>query len=184
MVDLLVHPMEGVFVKPLKAHADSRGTFTEIYRREWGVASEMLQWNLVRSQPNVMRGVHLHHTHADYLIVIEGELLLALVDLREDSSTHQQSLLLPVLADPAMGVHIPQGVAHGFYFPGNAIYCYAVSDYWSPHDELGCHWNDPGLHLDWPCVDPILSPRDQTAGSLAAMLRQYDLARASERQAA
>ncbi|WP_339833101.1 dTDP-4-dehydrorhamnose 3,5-epimerase family protein [uncultured Parvibaculum sp.] len=72
-----------------------------------------------------------------------------------------------------VGVTIPTGVCHGFYFPEPSILVYSVTSYWSPDDELGCAWNAPELGLDWPVRNPVLSPRDRTAGSYQQMLDEY-----------
>jgi len=60
-------------------------------------------------------------------------------------------------------VHIPIGVAHGFYAPSETLMSYLVSGYYDGSDELGVRWNDPELEIDWPVADPIVSDRDQTA---------------------
>ena len=49
---------------------------------------------------------------------------------------------------------IPHGVAHGFYFHEPSLHVYAVSAYWDPEDELGCHWADPDLEIPWPAPRP------------------------------
>ena len=51
---------------------------------------------------------------------------------------------------------------------------YGVDFVWSPDDELGCMWNDPGLGLDWPCDNPELSERDQTAGTLETLIAEVN----------
>jgi dTDP-4-dehydrorhamnose 3,5-epimerase-like enzyme len=56
---------------------------------------------------------------------------------------------------------------------------YGVSYYWSHDDELGCHWSDPEMRIDWPCTSPKLSRRDQEAGSLSDLIDV--LSRESER---
>ena len=50
----------GVELHHMKTHADDRGTFTEIFRDEWNVGTTPVQWNVVHSNPNVFRGVHVH----------------------------------------------------------------------------------------------------------------------------
>ena len=40
------------------------------------------QWNMVRSRPNVLRGVHAHRQHIDYLTMVSGIMILGLQDLR------------------------------------------------------------------------------------------------------
>ena len=59
-----------------------------------------MQWNLVSSAPNTLRGVHVHLAHWDYLHVAVGAMLLGLNDMRPWSPTHGQSALLRLAADP------------------------------------------------------------------------------------
>lgn len=161
----------GVQIRRLQPWQDERGTLTEVFRNEWHPDHLPVQWNHVRSRPNVLRGVHVHVRHTDHLIVLGGTMLLGLVDLREETEHFRRSWMIELTgADPTI-VSIPIGMAHGFYFPEPADVLYSVTHYWDPvTDELGCRWDDAGLGLDWPVSDPILSPRDQDAKSLDALL--------------
>lgn len=160
----------GVAVRALTTHADSRGTFTEVFRQEWDLGPPALQWNIVQSRANVLRGVHAHRLHADYLTLAAGEMVLGLHDLRPQSPTWRASLLLRLQADDLHVVAIPVGVAHGFYFPEPATTLYSVSHYFDGSDEVGCRWDAPELGLAWPCDDPLLSERDRNAGSYSDMI--------------
>jgi len=50
---------------------------------------------------------------------------------------------------------------------------YGLTGYWSLSDELGCHFADPALRIDWPDCEPVLSARDRDAGSLAALREAF-----------
>ncbi|MBC2779135.1 dTDP-4-dehydrorhamnose 3,5-epimerase family protein [Parasphingopyxis marina] len=169
--DAAATPISGVVAKSLITHADSRGDLTEIYRKSWSIGSNTpVQWNVVHSAANVMRGVHLHLKHEDILTVLQGEMLLGLSDLRPSSPTHGTGAIVRMPADSPAMIAIPVGVAHGFYFPVPSIHIYGVDFDFDRTDELGCRWNEPGLGIDWPADDPILSERDTDAGSLAQLL--------------
>ena len=155
----------------LRTHDDSRGNLTEIFREEWPGVPPIVQWNFVRSEANVLRGMHVHVTHVDYLIVLEGRILVGLCDLRESGSGRGEIVEMP--GDNSCALVIPNGVAHGFYFPESAAYIYGMTHYWDPvNDEFGCRWDDPALAVPWPaqCAAPRLSERDEAAGPLAVML--------------
>jgi dTDP-4-dehydrorhamnose 3,5-epimerase len=164
---------EGVRLGPLQSNVDGRGCFTEIYRRQWQTGIDPVQWNVVQSNGNVLRGVHLHRRHADYLCVVGGEMFLGLHDARPDSASSGLSAILTLSADAISTIYIPIGVAHGFYFPQPSIHVYAVSEYWDPADELGCHWRSPELGFEWPCTEPLLSQRDQSLGDYASMIAAF-----------
>ncbi|MDG1462295.1 MAG: dTDP-4-dehydrorhamnose 3,5-epimerase family protein [Gammaproteobacteria bacterium] len=158
----------GVILKKLTIHQDDRGALTEIFRESWGFGDQALQWNFVKSEANVMRGLHAHIKHSDYLTVLSGEMLLGLHDFRPNSSTYQESCFMRInCKDPHM-INIPVG--HGFYFDQPCLHINGVSKYFSPEDELGCLWNDELLNLNWPCKDPLLSERDKNAISYTQLL--------------
>jgi hypothetical protein len=89
----------GVRLYELKTHVDHRGEFTELFRETWSLGPRPLQWNLVWSSANVLRGVHVHREHADYLTVGAGELILGLHDMRPSAATYGRSMLLRLRAD-------------------------------------------------------------------------------------
>ncbi len=170
---------DGVVIRRLATIADERGQLAEVYRREWCPRAESVQWNCTRSHENVLRGVHVHVRHEDYLFVASGRMLLGLCDIRKGSATNGLRSQLTLDGERWSSVSIPTGVAHGFYFLQPSLMLYGLTESWDPADELGCRWDDPALGLDWPATNPILSRRDRDAVSFADMVRAYE-ARASE----
>lgn len=164
---------EGVVIRALTRHADSRGSLTEIYRASWSMGCEPLQINAMSSVAGTLRGVHVHVRHADHLALIAGRMLLGLHDLRGESATRGLSWLTEIDAERPQAVVIPVGVAHGFYFPVASVLVYGVSHYWNSADELGCQWDAAELNLAWPTRAPILSQRDDEAGDYATMCRLF-----------
>lgn len=162
----------GVELRALVPHGDERGVFTELYREEWGPLSSFKQWNAVHSNANVLRGVHVHRVHDDYLTVVLGRVIFGLVDLRAQSPTFRQSTTVEIDAQEPRSLLIPHGVAHGFYFAEASVHVYAVSEYWNLDDELGCRWDDPELGIDWGGIDPLISQRDSDLRSYAALIEQ------------
>lgn len=166
----------GVELHHMQTHIDDRGSFTEIFREEWNVGTTPVQWNVVHSNPNVFRGVHVHKKHWDYLTIINGKASIALKDLRKTSNTNNLTRVINVSGSKFTGIVIPPGVAHAFYFHTHATHVYAVSEYWNTDDELACNWNDAELGIEWPFNgEPHLSERDANAGSLSEMIRQLEL---------
>jgi dTDP-4-dehydrorhamnose 3,5-epimerase len=159
----------GVLHQPLEPRADERGVFTELFRDSWSLEVNPVQWNGVTSVANVLRGVHAHWQHADYLTVFTGRATIGLHDLREGSATEGLGATVELRADQPTGLVVPPGVAHGFYFHEPSLHIYAVDHEWDLADELGCRWDEPGLGIDWPCERPLLSPRDDGLGSLSEL---------------
>ena len=160
----------GVRVRPLTMHRDDRGAFTEIFREMWDTGAEPIQWGLMDSGANVLRGVHVHVNHVDYVVVVSGRVLVGLRDLRRGSPTYGLSTLLDLRGDALTGLTIPPGIAHGLYWPEPALVVLGVSHYWDPTDELGCQWDDPALEIPWPVTAPHLSKRDAAGPPLSEIL--------------
>lgn len=160
---------QGVELVSLTPHSDERGTFTELFRDEWALGVAPTQWNAVRSDAGVLRGVHAHLSHADYLTVPLGEATIGLRDLRPASPTHGLSTTVQLGSDHPAALTIPPGVAHGFLFHAPSLHVYAVSHYWDKADELGCRWDDGGLEIPWPAEPRLVSSRDAGLGTLAQL---------------
>jgi dTDP-4-dehydrorhamnose 3,5-epimerase len=162
----------GALLQRLDAHADERGVFTELYRLEWETGVQPVQWNAVWSEPGVIRGVHVHVRHDDYLTVPVGRASVGLRDLRRGSPTEGLAVVIELGRHAPAALVIPHGVAHGFYFHEPSFHVYAVSEYWDPADELGCRWDDPELGIPWPVATARVSDRDREAQPLAALLAE------------
>ena len=160
----------GARLRHLLVHADERGSLAEVFRAEWDTGARPIQWNLSHSEPNVLRGVHVHPRHTDYLVVVRGRATIGLRDLRRGSPSEGRVVLLDLHGDRPAALTIPPGVAHGFLFHETSIHIYGVSEYWQPADELRCHWADPDLEMAWPIDNPRVSRPDAEAPPLAAIL--------------
>jgi dTDP-4-dehydrorhamnose 3,5-epimerase len=169
--------IRGVRLRDLEPHADARGVFLELHRCEWDTGVEPVQWNAVSSRRGVLRGVHCHWRHEDYLVILEGSASVGLCDLRPDSPTYREAACLRLEGRVPQAITVPTGVAHGFYYHETSIHLYAVSHYWSLDDELGCRWDDPALGIAWPQGVAELSPRDAALPPLAQLERQLLVAR-------
>jgi dTDP-4-dehydrorhamnose 3,5-epimerase len=159
----------GVRLVPLTPHGDERGVFTELFRATWDTGVTPVQWNVVSSNANVLRGVHAHVRHTDYLTLAVGRASIGLHDLRAESPTEGLGTTVDLDADEPAALVIPVGVAHGFYFHSSSVHVYAVSHEFDPADELGCRWDDPELDVAWPCTKPMISSRDEALGSLSEL---------------
>jgi dTDP-4-dehydrorhamnose 3,5-epimerase len=160
----------GVTLTELTPHADERGVFTELFRASWELGVSPVQWNSVSSKVNVLRGVHAHVRHTDYLTLAVGRATIGLHDLRPGSSTEGLGTTVELDADAPTALAIPVGVAHGFYFHAAlSVHVYAVSHEFDPADDIGCRWDDPALGIAWPCSEPLISPRDQALGPLSEL---------------
>jgi len=157
---------DGVRLDALKVHVDERGWLAEIFRGEWSGLPPVRQWNVTMSDANVLRGMHVHFKHTDYLTVIKGRISVAFLDLRPRSRTYRKSALIELASDRLAAIVIPNGVLHGFYHHDESIYVLGCDRYYSPGEDLYCRWNDPALGIAWPCSNPVVGERDRAAPSL------------------
>ena len=180
----------GVRYGSIVRHADSRGSFREIWRASAfpalgqaetgappGVEPRFVQANLSSSATGVLRGIHYHRHQLDYWTVTAGRALVALVDVRPlvDGSGPRAIVETRELATDDWVV-IPAGVAHGFLALEPLELLYLVTNEFDGSDELGFAWDDPAVGVPWPAVPgtpdgkPILSDRDRSNPSLAELV--------------
>jgi dTDP-4-dehydrorhamnose 3,5-epimerase len=165
----------GVGLRRIDTRLDHRGGLAEVYREEWAHGALAVQWNLVHSAGGVVRGVHVHPLHDDYVVVVDGRIVFGLRDLRRGSPSEGVTLSLEVKADEPYALTIPRGVAHGFCHLEPTTLLVGVNRGYDPvHDELEVHWQDPALGIEWPLDEAVLSDRDANAGTLSELLDRLE----------
>jgi dTDP-4-dehydrorhamnose 3,5-epimerase len=180
--------LRGVRFGAVVRHADSRGSFRELWRASTfpaleatgapaGTEPRFVQANLSTSAVGVLRGLHYHRRQLDYWTVATGRALVALVDVRPllDGSGDRALVETRELAADDWVV-IPAGVAHGFLALEPLELLYLVTNEFDGSDELGFAWDDPAVGVPWPEVPgtpdgrPILSDRDRSNPPLADLV--------------
>lgn len=164
----------GVTTYPLAPNLDLRGSVTEIFREEWAATLRPIQWNAVVTSPGVMRGVHVHARHDDYIAVVRGRVAIGLSDLRRASHVAGTGWVLDIHEKDPLAVSIPAGVAHGIYTFDDSVLMYGVSQYYDPTDEFVCDWREPGLGIAWPVGEAIISDRDALGRPLSVVLEEIE----------
>src|SRR5438309_3580335 len=108
--------IDGVRWGAIRAHADERGAFREVWRASaFAGAPPFVQANLSRSKAGVLRALHYHRKQVDHWIVVTGRVFVALVDLRplrSDAKARPPIETRTLSGDET--VTIPTHVAHGF----------------------------------------------------------------------
>lgn len=152
-------PIEGLCIIEPAVHGDSRGYFMETYNQrdmaENGLNMVFVQDNQSMSTKGVLRGLHTQkeHPQGKLVRVIQGRVFDVAVDLRPGSETYGKWYGLELSAENKKQFYIPQGFAHGFLvLSDTAEFCYKVTDFYHPNDELGIAWNDPTIGIEWPEV--------------------------------
>jgi dTDP-4-dehydrorhamnose 3,5-epimerase len=166
--------LAGTYIIEPDVFSDSRGFFLETYNsREFeklGIKLDFVQDNWSRSVKNTVRGLHYQiNPGQDKLVrVMSGEIFDVAVDIRQNSPTFGQWESCRLSFENKRQFFIPKGFAHGFcVISDTADLVYKCSDFYSPKDERGIIWNDPGIGVEWPVDgEPILSKRDLASPTL------------------
>lgn len=152
-------PIEGLCIIEPAVHGDSRGYFMETYNQrdmaEAGLDMVFVQDNQSMSVKGVLRGMHTQkeHPQGKLVRVIQGRVFDVAVDLRAGSQTYGQWYGIELSAENKKQFYVPEGFAHGFLvLSDTAEFCYKVTDFYHPNDELGFAWNDPSIGIQWPGV--------------------------------
>lgn len=150
--------ISGVYILEPKVFGDNRGYFMETYRQEDFDAhvapTVFVQDNESRSTRGVLRGLHYQRgewSQAKLVRVIEGRVVDVAVDLRRDSPTFLQHVMVELSAENKRQLFIPRGFAHGFLvLSETATFTYKVDNRYAPEAECSIRYNDPTLNIQWP----------------------------------
>jgi dTDP-4-dehydrorhamnose 3,5-epimerase len=156
--------------------SDHRGSFMETYHedryRNAGISERFVQDNFSRSIRNTLRGLHFQEPQAQGKLVmaLEGTVYDVVVDIRKGSPSFGKWYGIELSGDTLQQMYIPPGCAHGFCVTSaTASFLYKCTAYYSPTYDHGILWNDQTLGIHWPISEPILSSKDQSLRTLAAM---------------
>ena len=154
--------LEGVEFHLLNEHNDPRGSFTEIFQKHWESCIDPVQWSVVKSEPNVFRGMHYHDRHDEYFCLISGRCVVGLKDVRTGSPTFENFSLYEFNGDDPAALTFPRGILHGWYFFEPSLHIQSVSESYKDYhtdDNFGCSWDDKDLGIPWPFEKAIISER-------------------------
>jgi dTDP-4-dehydrorhamnose 3,5-epimerase len=154
---------------------DERGHFLETYSKknlaDAGISDEFVQDNESVSRKHVLRGLHFQappHAQGKLVRVARGAALDVAVDIRKNSPTYGQYVSVMLDAVAKKMFWIPAGFAHGFVaLEDHTVFQYKCTGYYHKEAEGALRWDDPLLSINWGVDAPIVSAKDQQAGSFA-----------------
>jgi dTDP-4-dehydrorhamnose 3,5-epimerase len=160
-----------LILKP-KVFVDDRGNFCETYNKQvfaaHGLDMDFVQDNQSVSHKGVVRGLHLQvppFAQGKLVRVVHGSAIDVAVDLRKQSPTFGQHVMVELNAKDPILFWIPEGFAHGFAaLEDNTIFQYKVTNYYDKNSERAILWNDPDLNIQWNIKNPIVSQKDLESG--------------------
>src|SRR5690606_37584301 len=121
------------------------------------------------------RGLHYQTSPGQAKLVraARGTIFDVAVDIRPDSPTFGRWEGHVLDDRDHHQLFVPVGFAHGFcVLSESADVVYKVSTPYHPAEERSLAFDDPDLAIDWPVTDPLVSERDRTAESFAALRRR------------
>lgn len=160
-----------------RVFGDERGFFLETFQAERyaecaGIAEPFVQDNHSRSGRHVLRGLHFQKTkpQGKLVRVVSGEVFDVAVDIRRDSPTFGRWASALLSDENKRQFWVPPGLAHGFVvLSETADFEYKCTQYYDPSDEGCLLWSDPGLAIDWPVDNPLLSAKDALGSTLSEL---------------
>ena len=165
----------GCEIVPIAPNRDSRGCLNEIFRQTWAGAFPAVQWNACVSEAQVVRGAHVHVDFSEFYTLPQGQVVIALADIRKSSPSFRKSTHFEWSDSDGQAVVVPPGVAHVVFFQRPSVLVFGLSDFWKQeYDNLGCQWNAPELGVSWPLADPRRSDRDCHSGSFSDMIEAFE----------
>jgi len=148
---------------------DDRGYFTEQFRKSQLLEDpeiyflndvEFMQANQSSSKKGVIRGLHFQwNPNMGKLVrTLSGHMVDLVLDIREGSPTQGKIVGydMPANNDRKYDewIWVPEGFAHGNYFPESGMIEYMCSSEYSPQCEAGI--SPLSKDLDWSLCDPKL----------------------------
>ncbi|MEM6736406.1 MAG: dTDP-4-dehydrorhamnose 3,5-epimerase [Bacteroidota bacterium] len=157
---------------------DKRGFFYEGFNAEkfeaiTGLNFTPKQLNQSGSVRGVLRGLHFQlqpKAQAKLINCIQGELLDVAVDLRKNSPTFKQHIVVRLSDENKKLLYVPKGFAHGFQVLSDyAKLIYQVDEVYSSAHDSGIAYDDPHLNISWIGTESeiILSNRDRQLKNLS-----------------
>ncbi len=179
-MDFISTDIEGVCLIKPDMFCDQRGFFMETFNQgkyaDGGVPYSFVQDNMSSSGRGTLRGLHyqLKKPQGKLVFVLKGDIFDVAVDIRRGSPTFGRWVGYTLSDSSRYQLFVPPGFAHGFmvlsetaevYYKCTDLYCY--------EDEYGLLWSDPKIGIEWPGQEVILSEKDISLPTLAAINEQY-----------
>lgn len=160
---------DGPVLVELEAREDARGLFARTFDRAVfaaaGLEAVVDQANLsVNHRAGTLRGMHYQTASAPEAKLVRctrGAVVDVAVDVRPDSPTYLQHVMVELSAENRRALYVPPLFAHGYQtLEDHTDVAYQVSGAYSPDHERGLRHDDPALSLAWPLPVVELSAKD------------------------
>lgn len=176
--------IDGAWIGQSPIYSDERGFFREWFKSsdlELAIGSEfeVAQSNLSMSHRGAMRGIHYSLApigQAKWITCVSGSIWDVVVDIRPSSPTFKRWIGVLLSADNGKAIFISKDLGHGFMsLEDNSVVSYMLTSPYSPAEEFEINPLDPELGIGWPLADHVMSPKDESAPTLAMRLAEGKL---------
>jgi dTDP-4-dehydrorhamnose 3,5-epimerase len=168
----------GVVLVDIERVIDERGFFARTWCADEFAAAGLpnafvqtsVSWNQHR---RTLRGMHWQaapHGEGKLVRCSRGALVDVVVDLRPDSETYLEHLVVELDHESRRAVFIPAGLAHGFLsLTDRTEVVYQMDTPYVPAAARGARWDDPAFAIRWPTTPAVISERDRSYPDFAAV---------------
>lgn len=164
--------LHGAFVIELEGREDERGFFARTFCQEefeaCGLNPRVAQCNVSFNRiKGTLRGMHYQaapYEEAKLVRCTMGAICDVAIDLRRDSFTFKQWVVVELTAGNRKMLYIPERFAHGFQtLEDETEVFYQMSELYHPECTRGVRWDDPAFGIKWPEVENrIMSEKDRS----------------------
>lgn len=162
--------VEGCFIVDLQLHSDDRGFFARSYCTD-EFAAQGIDFTIAQANTSfnhaagTMRGMHRQIAPAaegKLVRCTRGTIIDCCLDLREDSPTFGEHVMVELSADNRRALWIPPYCGHGYLtMTDDTEITYQVSGKYTPEAERGQRYDDPAFGLEWPGEVVVISDKDK-----------------------
>lgn len=161
--------INGVQVLDLKTIRDSRGSFINLWRAEVDNSgnnfNSLEQVNVsFNHKAGTLRGLHCQISPSEeqkLVFCLEGAIFDVLVDMRLNSQTFGNSMVIELEEGMEQAIFIPKMVLHGFQtLVDNTSVMYLHSGIYDKSSERGIHPLDETLKIPWRMPPSVISDKD------------------------
>lgn len=148
---------------------DDRGKFFRVFcdkiMVDNNIAFSVKQTNVsINPSNHTMRGFHYQNPpfkESKILTCLSGAIYNVVIDLRKQSTTYLQHMVVEFSNQDAGSLFVPAGCANAFLtMESNTIIYYLMGSHFLPKSYNGFRYNDPFFNVKWPAQPKAISIKD------------------------
>jgi dTDP-4-dehydrorhamnose 3,5-epimerase len=168
----------GVTIIDIEPDRDDRGFFSDLFSADefadhgiyFNVARSSVAYNYARGTLRGIRRQVSPNAVATLVRCTRGAIAGVAVDVRPESPTYRNHVMVQMSADNRRALYLPPYVGHGFQtLADNTEVLYQVSDVYETAEEQGFRWNEPEFGIEWPLAVSVISDKDANWPLLASV---------------